>query len=354
MAQPGRRGDRAVAHRRPRCRRGDRARPAPHDLRGRRRHGSAALQHGDRQADRAQQRADEGWRLPARAGRAAGADDRPVGAARRRGAVAQAGPHRVRRPRAVPHRRSGDAGCRHGRVPGADQRQGARPDHGRRRPRPRRCRSGCDGRCEGDHRIGRSDPEEGHRHPRPHGQHRRLTRSADPASARSARQVLALARTNAADRLRRFWAHPERDVRFRVCPERPGPSEFSGGSEDPLRFAADHRSMAHEPAPRRRRPHPARRARRLVGAASLAGFAAVGGAIAAGAATSAGSASAESVAAAAATTATTPAATTVTSALAATAATTESTTESTTAATTANTATTATTAAGTDSSSHGS
>ena len=76
---------------------GHRAAAAPGDRRRPRRHGGAAVQHRDRQADRADQPGDLGRRPDdaAGAGRAAGADDRAVRAAPRRGAVAAAGPRRV-------------------------------------------------------------------------------------------------------------------------------------------------------------------------------------------------------------------------------------------------------------------
>ena len=100
----------------------------------------------------------------------------PLVPAHRRGAVAQARPHRDGHLPRLPGRRSGAARRRHDRAPGPGQRQGPRPDHRRRRRRQRDRRGGRAGRRQGDRRPRRRDPEEGHRRARPHGQHRRLRR----------------------------------------------------------------------------------------------------------------------------------------------------------------------------------
>ncbi len=81
---------------------------APHDRRRAHRDGRAALQHGDRQADRAEQRRHEARRNAPRGRRAAGADARAAGAAHRRGAVAAPRPRRhdhLRRRSPTPTRR---------------------------------------------------------------------------------------------------------------------------------------------------------------------------------------------------------------------------------------------------------
>ena len=98
----------------------------------------------------------------------------PLVPARGRGTVAPAGPLRHDHLRQLPRGRPGAARRRHGRVPGAGQRQGSRAHRGRHRCRRRDRRGGRAGRPEGDRGTRRSDPEEGHRRARPHGQHRRL------------------------------------------------------------------------------------------------------------------------------------------------------------------------------------
>ena len=125
--------------RRHRTGRRDEPAPAPHDRRRAQRGRGAALQHRHRQADRAQQPPDEagGERAdPARGRRGARAHGLPVRPAHRRGAVAAARPRRRHHVRPVPRRRPGAARRGHDRVPGAGERQGARPRHGRRRRRP--------------------------------------------------------------------------------------------------------------------------------------------------------------------------------------------------------------------------
>ena len=61
VAQPRRRGDRRLDRRRRAARRRHDASDAPHDRRRAHRDGRAAVQHRDRQADRAQQRASPSW-----------------------------------------------------------------------------------------------------------------------------------------------------------------------------------------------------------------------------------------------------------------------------------------------------
>ena len=75
----------------------------------------------------------------------------------------------------LPEADPGAARRRHRRVPGAGERQGPWPHHGRRRRRHRRRRSGGARRRQGDRRPRRRRAEEGHRRPRPHGQRRRLS-----------------------------------------------------------------------------------------------------------------------------------------------------------------------------------
>jgi leucyl-tRNA synthetase len=116
-------------------RRRDAATAAPHDQRRSRRHGRPAVQHRDRQADRVEQPSHQAGRLPGRRRRSTGADGGSPGRALGRGVVGEVGPHGILGPRAVPRRRPGVAGGRHGRVPGADQRQGAQPHHRCRRSR---------------------------------------------------------------------------------------------------------------------------------------------------------------------------------------------------------------------------
>ena len=137
VAQPRRRGDRRLHRRRRAGRRRDPQAAAPHDRHRPHRDGRAALQHGDRQADRAEQRRHETRRHPARGRRADGADGGAARAARRRGAVAQAGPRRHGHLRRLPRRRSGAARRRHHRGPGPGQRQGPGSDRCRE-PTPTR------------------------------------------------------------------------------------------------------------------------------------------------------------------------------------------------------------------------
>ncbi len=76
--------------------------PAPHDRRGRRRHGRPLVQHRDRPPLRAEQPAHPGRRGDGRGAgggrRAAGADDRAARAAHRRGALGAARPRSARSP----------------------------------------------------------------------------------------------------------------------------------------------------------------------------------------------------------------------------------------------------------------
>ncbi len=90
---------------------------------------------------------------------------------------------RVARPRRhdhlrrVPRGRPGAAGRRHDRSAGADQRQGPWPHRRGRRRVAGRDRGDRARRRQDRRDRRRGDPEEGHRRPRPHGQHRRLSRS---------------------------------------------------------------------------------------------------------------------------------------------------------------------------------
>ena len=175
VAQHGRRGHRRVHGGRGAGRRRDPQVAAPHDRHRAHRDGRTALQHRDRQADRTEQRGHQARRHATRGGRADGDHAGAARAAHRRGAVARARPRRHDHLRRVPGSRPSAARRRHDRGTGADQRQGPRPDRrGRRRDRgrdrggrARRRQDRCDRR--------RGDPEEGHRRPRPHGQHRPLT-----------------------------------------------------------------------------------------------------------------------------------------------------------------------------------
>ena len=90
VAQHRRRGDRrvGVARHPRRCRHATAA--APHDLRGARRHGRAAVQHCDRQVDRAEQPPDQARRLSGRHRRTPRADGCTAGRSCCRGTVVQA------------------------------------------------------------------------------------------------------------------------------------------------------------------------------------------------------------------------------------------------------------------------
>lgn len=140
VAQRRRRGDRRGHRRRQRAGRGHAACPAQGDRRGQPGHGEPALQHRHRQGDRAEQPPDQGGHAgPAHGRGTAGAADRPAGAAHRRGAVAQAGPHRLRGARGLPGGRPGVRRGRDGDLRRADQGQGqgapgGRPVDLRRRP----------------------------------------------------------------------------------------------------------------------------------------------------------------------------------------------------------------------------
>ena len=140
---------------------------------------SLAVQHGDRQADRAEQPPHQAGRLPAGGRRAAGADGRPAGAAPRRGAVGQLGhEHSLTYepfPVADPAMLVADTVEYPVQVNGK-----VRSRHRGRRPRRRASRRPR-WPTKGDRRARRRDAEEGHRRPRPDGQHRRLTA---PASSR--------------------------------------------------------------------------------------------------------------------------------------------------------------------------
>ena len=153
---------------------------APHDRRRAHRDGRAAVQHRDRQADRAEQRRHQARRHAARDRRADGADARAARAAHRRGAVAQARPrptrHLRRRSRSptrhclvddtieFPVQVNGKVRSRITVAADADAGHASR----RRRSPTTRSIAALDG----------ATAEEGHRRPRPDGQRRRLTRSA--------------------------------------------------------------------------------------------------------------------------------------------------------------------------------
>ena len=92
----------------------------------------AAVQHGDRQADRAEQRPDQAGPGAPRRRRDDRGDDGARRAAHRGGAVGQAGTHRHAVVRRLPGGRPGAARRRHRHLRGADPGQGARPDRGRR------------------------------------------------------------------------------------------------------------------------------------------------------------------------------------------------------------------------------
>ncbi len=157
VAQRDRRGDGFGDRQRRRAGRRDADGDAPHHRRRSRGLRAPAVQHGDRQADRAEQRPDQAGRRAARGGRGAGGHGGAGRAAHRRGAVAAAGPRGRRHLRAVPGGGAGAArrGDGHLRHPG--QGQGARPgggagDHRRGRapdpgPGAREGRGGDPGRC---------------------------------------------------------------------------------------------------------------------------------------------------------------------------------------------------------------
>ena len=147
---------------------------APHDRRRAHRDGRAALQHGDRQADRAQQCGHQARCHAARDRRADGADGGPAGTAHGRGTVAQAGPRRHPDLSRLPGRRPAVARRRHDRVSRPGQRQGSQPRHGGHRCRRRHGRGSGDGRRQGDRGDRRQAAQEGHRGARSDGQRRRL------------------------------------------------------------------------------------------------------------------------------------------------------------------------------------
>ena len=120
----------------------------------------------------------------------------------------------------VPGRRPGLPGRRHGRVPGAGERQGARPHHGRRRRRrPTRSRPPRSPTPRWPQRS-TAHAEEGHRRARPHGQRRRLTRTVRPRSAQERSQP-------GCDR---SWASADQAWSFLMC-TRPRPTSTSISAE---------------------------------------------------------------------------------------------------------------------------
>ncbi|EFL26163.1 leucine-tRNA ligase [Streptomyces himastatinicus ATCC 53653] len=152
------RGHRRGHRRRRGARRGHAARPAQGDRRGPPGHGGPALQHRHRQDHRAEQPRHQGARGAALDRRADGAADRAAGPAHRRGAVAQAGPRRVGRPRAVPGRRPGVRRGRDGDLRGPGQGQGQGPAGGR----PVGLRRGAGGAGPGRPGGGRCAERRGH------------------------------------------------------------------------------------------------------------------------------------------------------------------------------------------------
>ncbi|CAG7627448.1 hypothetical protein SBRY_20366 [Actinacidiphila bryophytorum] len=179
VAQRGGRGDRRGHRLRRRARRGDAARAAQGHRRRQRRHGGAALQHRHRQDHRAEQPPDQGRGARAAPGRGtAGAADRPAGAAHRRGAVVQAGPHHLADPRRLPRRRPGPGPGPRGDLRRPDQGQGQGPPGGLAHGLRGRPGGAGTGRPRGRRGAGRRGDPQGHRARAEAGQHRRLRAAA--------------------------------------------------------------------------------------------------------------------------------------------------------------------------------